>query len=107
MQDIFYLPDDAAAKFFAQDLPETQTAFIAASQGLLNSKALDEPVTNAAWKEKPSFFAIAGEDHMTPTALQREFANKIGATSKEVVSSHAIMVSNPEFVANLIIEAAK
>ena len=103
----FYLTDDAAAKFFAQDLAKEQTAFIAASQGLLNSKALGEPVTKTAWKEKPSFYAIAGDDHMTPTALQREFAEKIGATSDEVVSSHAVMVSNPEFVANLIIKAAK
>ena len=103
----FYLPDEAASKYFAQDLPAEETSFIAASQGLLNSKALGEPVKNVAWKEKPSFYAIAGEDHMTPTALQREFAKKIGATSKEVVSSHAIMVSNPEFVADLIIKAAK
>lgn len=103
----FFLPDDAAAKYFAQDLPSDATDFIAASQGLLNSKALGEPVTNVAWKTKPSFYAIAGEDHMTPTKLQREFAKKIGAKSKEVNSSHAIMVSNPEFVANLIIEAAK
>ncbi|MEM9438928.1 MAG: alpha/beta hydrolase [Pseudomonadota bacterium] len=103
----FYLPDEAAAKYFAQDLSEDQTDFIAASQGLLNSEALGQPVTNVAWQEKPSFYAIAGEDYMTPTELQREFAEKIGATFDEVESSHAIMVSNAEFVADLIIEAAK
>lgn len=103
----FYLPDEAAAKYFAQDLSKDQTDFIAASQGLLNSKALGQPVTNVAWQEKPSFYAIAGEDYMTPTALQREFAEKIGATSDEIVSSHAVMVSNPEFVAGLILDAAK
>ena len=103
----FYLPDAAAAEFFAHDLPADQAAFIAASQGLLNSKALEEPVTQAAWQDKPSFFAIAGDDKMTPTALQREFAKKIGATSAEISSSHVVMVSNPQFVADLIIEAAK
>ena len=103
----FYLPDAAAAEFFAQDLPADQAAFIAASQGLLNSKALGEPVTHAAWQDKPSFFAIAGDDHMTPTPLQHEFAKKIGATAAEVPSSHVVMVSNPEFVADLILEAAK
>ena len=103
----FYLPDEAAAKYFAQDLSAEQTSFIAASQGLLNSKALGQPVSHAAWKNKPSFYAIAGEDYMTPTKLQREFAEKIGATSEEIMSSHAIMISNPEIVANLIIKAAK
>ncbi|MGI9503627.1 MAG: alpha/beta fold hydrolase [Geminicoccaceae bacterium] len=103
----FYLPDEAAATYFAQDLSEAQTDFIAASQGLLNSEALGQPVTNVAWQEKPSFYAIAGEDYMTPTALQREFAAKIGATFREVDSGHAIIVSNPEFVADLIIEASK
>ncbi|WP_299153727.1 alpha/beta hydrolase [uncultured Tateyamaria sp.] len=103
----FYLPEAAAAEFFAHDLPADQAAFIAASQGLLNSKALEEPVTQAAWKDKPSFFAIAGDDKMTPTPLQREFAKKIGATSAEVPSSHVVMVSNPQFVADLIIQAAK
>ncbi len=102
-----FLPDEAAAKYFAQDLSAEQSGFIAASQGLLNSKALGEPVTNVAWKNKPSFYAIAGEDHMTPTKLQREFAKKIGATSAEISSSHAIMVSNPEFIADLIIKAAQ
>lgn len=102
-----YLPEGAAAKYFAQDLPTEQTAFMTASQGLLNSKALGEKVSKAAWKSKPSFFAIAGDDHMTPTELQREFATKIGATAAETMSSHAIMVSNPQFVADLIIKAAK
>ncbi|WP_298818806.1 alpha/beta hydrolase [uncultured Roseibium sp.] len=103
----FFLSKEATSKYFAQDLPKDQTDFIAASQGLLNSSALGEPVSTTAWKEKPSFYAIAGEDHMTPTGLQREFAKKIGAVSKEIASSHSIMVSQPEFVANLIIEAAK
>lgn len=105
--DYLYLSADGAAEFFAQDLPRAETDFIAASQGLLNSAALGQPVTNVAWKEKPSFFAIAGEDNMTPTALQREFAEKIGATSAEIKSSHVVMLSNPAFVADLIIQAAK
>lgn len=103
----YYLPDDAMGKYFAQDLSSEETAFMAASQGLINSAALGEPVTHAAWKMKPSFYAIAGEDYMTPTKLQRKFAEKIGATAREIKSSHAIMISQPQFVADLIIEAAK
>ncbi len=102
-----YLTDDAAANYFAQDLSKEEAALIAANQGLLNSKALGEKVTKAAWKSKPTFYAIAGNDNMTPTKLQREFAKKLGATTKETPSSHVIMISNPEVVADLIIEAAK
>lgn len=103
----FYLPDDAMKKYFAPDLSTEQAAFMAASQGLINSKALGEKVTNEAWSKKPTFYAIAGNDFMTPTALQHEFAKKMGATAREVDASHSIMVSQPSFVADLIIEAAK
>lgn len=103
----FYLPDDAMKKYFAPDLPVAEATFMAASQGLINSKALGEPVTHTAWSEKPTFFAISGNDFMTPTALQHEFAKKMGATAREIDASHSIMVSRPQFVADLIIEAAK
>lgn len=105
--DYLYLPDGAAAKYFAQDVSAEESALMTVTQGLLNAKALGNKTTKAAWKNKPSFYAIAGEDYMTPTKLQREFAKNIGATSEETKSSHAIMVSNPEFIANLIIKAAK
>ncbi|WP_420335243.1 alpha/beta fold hydrolase [Roseibium sp.] len=106
-EGFFFLPKEATARYFAQDLPKEETDLIAASQGLLNSAALGEPVSNVAWQDKPSFYAIAGDDHMTPTELQRQFARKIGAVSREIDASHSVMVSQPEFVADLIIEAAK
>lgn len=103
----FFLPDDAMANLFAHDVTRGQAEIMAATQGLLNSHALGEPVTHAAWEKKPSFYVIAGEDYMTPTELQREFAKKIGATAREVDASHAVAVSQPKFVAEMIIEAAK
>ncbi|MEM7445434.1 MAG: alpha/beta hydrolase [Pseudomonadota bacterium] len=103
----YYLPDEAMANFFAQDVSPAKAKLMAASQGLINSKALGEPVSHAAWQVKPSFYVIAGQDHMTPTALQRVFAEKIGAVAREVDASHAVSVSQPKFVADMIIEAAK
>ncbi len=103
----FFLPEDAMATLFAHDVPRAQAEIMAATQGLLNSKALGEPVSHAAWEEKPSFYVIAGEDYMTPTELQRQFAEKIGATAREIDASHAVAVSQPKFVADMIIEAAK
>ncbi|QBF32550.1 hypothetical protein CFI11_15180 [Thalassococcus sp. S3] len=103
----FFLPDDAMASLFAHDVPKADADIMAATQGLLNSEALGQPVSHAAWEHKPSFYVIAGEDYMTPTALQRQFAKKIGATAREVDASHAVAVSQPKFVADMIIEAAK
>ncbi|GGX71123.1 alpha/beta hydrolase [Tateyamaria omphalii] len=103
----FFLPDDAMANLFAHDVPRGEAEIMAATQGLLNSKALGEPVSHAAWEHKPSFYVIAGEDYMTPTELQRQFAKKIGAIAREVDASHAVAVSQPKFVADMIIEAAK
>lgn len=103
----FFLPEEAMATLFAHDVTRDQAEVMAATQGLLNSKALGEPVSHAAWEEKPSFYVIAGEDYMTPTELQRKFAKKIGATAREIDASHAVAVSQPKFVADMIIEAAK
>ena len=103
----FFLPEEAMATLFAHDVTQDQAEIMAATQGLLNSKALGEPVSHAAWEEKPNFYVIAGEDYMTPTELQRQFAEKIGATAREVDASHAVAVSQPKFVADMIIEAAK
>jgi hypothetical protein len=64
-------------------------------------------VTEPAWKEKPSWYMVATDDHMIPVPAQRMTAARAGATTVDQAGSHAVYVSQPEAVAKLIEEAAK
>lgn len=94
-----------AASFAADVDPET-AAFMANSQVPWGVDALGGAVTVPAWKSKPSFYLVAADDHMIPPPAQRLMAKRAGATVKEVPGSHAVYVSNPKAVADLIEQAA-
>jgi pimeloyl-ACP methyl ester carboxylesterase len=64
-------------------------------------------ISEPAWKTKPSWSLVATEDRMIPPSAQRFMSNRAGATVVEVAGSHAVFVSQPAVVANLIVQAAK
>ncbi|MGW4533041.1 alpha/beta fold hydrolase [Nocardia sp. NPDC004340] len=93
------------AKFhasFAGDLPDQAAAFLADSQVPWGVEALGGAINEAAWRSKPSWYLHVTEDKMIPPAAQLSMAERIGATIAETPGSHAIYVSRPEVVANLI-----
>jgi len=92
---------------FAPDLPLAQRKIVAATQGATNSSVFGSKVTVAAWKNKPSWYVVAADDRMISPDLERAFASTIKANTIAVRSSHVVMLSHPEVVAKLIIEAAK
>ncbi len=94
-------------EFFAGDLPLAQRKLIAATQGQTNSTVFGAKVANAAWKTKPSWYVVAANDKMIQPDLERQFAKNIKAKTITVPSSHVAMLSHPNEVAKLIIEAAK
>lgn len=98
------------AKFadsFAADVAPAQAAFMSDSQVPWGVNALAGAVTDPAWKHKPSWYLVATDDHMIPPVAQRAMSKRAGATVKEVAGSHAVYVSNPKAVADLIRAAAK
>jgi len=93
---------------FAGDLPAGQAAFMADSQVPWGVEALGGPISEAAWRVKPSWYLVAGDDHMIPPPAQRAMAERIGAQTVEVPgSSHSVYVSQPAAVASLIKQAAR
>ncbi len=92
---------------FAQDLPAEQGAFLAAAQQPPTGAAFGAPVTQAAWKTKPSWYVVATDDHIIPPAAQRQMAGRAGSTVTEVAGSHAVFMTQPEAVANAIDQAAR
>src|SRR5438309_722617 len=97
------------AKFrasFAADVSQEAASFMADSQVPWGLEALNGAVTEPAWKTKPSWYLVSTEDKMIPPDAQRAMAKRAGATVVEVKGSHAIYVSQPRAVADLIEQAA-
>ncbi|MEU5941315.1 alpha/beta hydrolase [Micromonospora sp. NPDC047548] len=93
------------AASFAGDLPAPQAAFMADSQVPWGVDALAGAVSKPAWRAKPSWYLVATDDRMIPPPAQRAMAERAGATTVETPGSHAVYVSQPAAVADLIKKA--
>jgi pimeloyl-ACP methyl ester carboxylesterase len=107
-QDGFlFLDRDKFAASFAADVKPEVARFMADSQVPWGLEALNGAVTTPAWKSKPSWYLVATSDKMIPPPAQRSMSKRAGATMVEVDGSHAVYVSKPEAVAQLIEQATK
>ncbi|WP_395398160.1 alpha/beta hydrolase [Novosphingobium sp. BL-8A] len=100
------LDKEKFAASFAADVASEKAQFMADSQVPWGVAALEGKVTTPAWRVKPSWYLVAGDDKMIPPAAQRAMASRAGATVSETPGSHAIYVANPKAVAALIERAA-
>ena len=106
-QDGFLFLDKA--KFpasFAADVDPEKAAFMADSQVPWGLGAISGAISEPAWRTKPSWYLLTTEDRMIPPDAQRAMSKRAGATVVEVKGSHAIYVSQPKAVADLIEQAA-
>jgi pimeloyl-ACP methyl ester carboxylesterase len=92
---------------FAQDLSDVEKKTLFAVQAPTSGNVLGRAVPSAAWRSKPSWYIVATNDRAIPPSLERTMAEKINAHTISVAASHAAMVSRPQRVASLIIEAAR
>ena len=90
---------------FAADVDPVKAKVMYAVQQPLHSWALGEVMGVPAWKSLPSWFLVADGDQAIPPDAERQFAQRMGATTVEIASNHVAMVSHPEDVLQLI-EAA-
>ena len=92
-------------KDFAQDLPKEEAAVVHAVQGPLAAKCFDDPISNAAWRDKPCWYVVAENDRTIPPAVEKDSAKRMNATTLTLSSSHVAMLSQPDSVARFILEA--
>ena len=90
---------------FAADLPEEQTAVMAATQRPVAELAFSEPSGEPAWKNLPSWAVVATGDKAAGADVVRSMAERAGATISEVEGSHVIMMSQPQAVTDVIMTA--
>src|SRR5881296_1893299 len=106
-QDGFWFLDKAKfSASFAADVDPEKAAFMADSQVPWGMGAISGAISEPAWRTKPSWYLLTTEDRMIPPDAQRAMSKRAGATVVEVKGSHAIYVSQPRAVADLIEQAA-
>jgi pimeloyl-ACP methyl ester carboxylesterase len=91
---------------FAADVSAETASFMADSQVPWGLDALNGAVTEPAWKAKPSWYLVSTDDRMIPPDAQRAMSKRAGSTVVEAKGSHAIYVSQPRAVADLVAKAA-
>ena len=105
-QGFLFLDREKFHASFAGDIPAQPAAFLADAQVPWGLDALGGTVTKAAWRDKRSWYLLTTEDRMIPPDAQRTMSGRAGSTVVDVNASHAVYVSQPGPVADLIKQAA-
>ena len=100
------LSEDAFLRDFAADVPAAKARVLCAVQAPFKRTLLADKTTQAAWRSKPSWYAVSTEDRTINPDLERFMAKRMGAKTIEVKASHVSLISQPDAIANLILEAA-
>ena len=104
--DVGSLSEAAFLRDFAGDLPEARAKVLFAVQQPFHKALLTGKTQHAAWRSKPSFYAVSTEDRTINSDLERFMAKRMGATTIEVKASHLSLISHPQEIAGLILQAA-
>lgn len=102
-----YIDRSQFKEVFAADVSERDLSVLAAAQKPINSQTFGQIYERPAWKDLPSWYLRATEDQAINPELQLMFAERMGATMREVKSSHVPFASNPTAVVRIIEEAAE
>jgi pimeloyl-ACP methyl ester carboxylesterase len=100
------LSEAAFLRDFAGDLPEAKAKVLYAVQEPFRKALLTGKTEHAAWRSKPSFYAVSTEDRTINPDLERFMAKRMGAKTIEVRASHLSLISQPDAITRLILEAA-
>ncbi|MCC8974797.1 alpha/beta fold hydrolase [Bradyrhizobium brasilense] len=101
------LSEQAFLRDFAGDLSEAKAKVLYAVQQPFHKQLLAGKTSHAAWRSKPSYYAVSTEDRTINPDLERFMAKRMGATAIEVKASHLALISQPDAIARLILDAAR
>ena len=106
-QGFGWLPQDDFVEHFAADVDRDQANVMYAVQQPISLSAFADVMGVPAWRSLPSWYLVARNDEAIPPDAERLFAQRMGATTVEIASSHVAMVSHPDDVVKLIKDAAR
>jgi pimeloyl-ACP methyl ester carboxylesterase len=102
-----YFKPDKFHELVAQDVDPAETDILAAVQNPFNQSIGMEKSGPPAWKQLPSWYQISENDRLILPDMQRNYAERMNATTISLNSSHASLISHPDEIADLIINATK
>ena len=101
-----FLDRDKFHEAFAADVPLAEAEFMADAQVPWGLDAFGGTVGEPAWRHRPSWYLVATDDQLIPPSAQRAMARRAGSTATGVDAGHAVYVSRPDAVADLVRQAA-
>jgi pimeloyl-ACP methyl ester carboxylesterase len=101
-----YLNPDLFHESFAADVNATEALIMAVSQKPFNQSNFVSPSGPPAWKQLPTWYQVSESDRMIPPDTQRQFAQRMNATTISIDTSHSSYVAHPGEIAQLILDAA-
>jgi pimeloyl-ACP methyl ester carboxylesterase len=104
-QGFAWLPQDDFVGHFAADVDPVEANIMYAVQQPLSAAALGDVMGPPAWKNLPTWYAVAQNDEAIPPDAERLFATRMGATVIELPAGHVAMVSHPAEITDLITTA--
>jgi pimeloyl-ACP methyl ester carboxylesterase len=102
-----YFNPDKFRESFAQDVDPTEANIWATVQKPTNQSLTAEKSGPPAWKQLPTWYQVSENDRLIPPDIQRLFAERMNATTLSLNSSHASLLSQPDDIAELILNATK
>jgi pimeloyl-ACP methyl ester carboxylesterase len=102
---LIYLPAEAFPDAFAQHADAETLRVLAAVQRPVSVNCINVPVPRPSWKDLPSWFLVAGQDHMIPPETQHFMAARMGARTRNAPVDHSPIVTAPELVVEIIRDA--
>ena len=102
-----YINPTMFAGSFAHDVNSSEADIMATVQKPFSLSILAEKSGPPAWKQLPTWYQVSENDHMIPPDAERMFAKQMNATTISLPSSHASLVSHPNEIAELILNATK
>lgn len=102
-----YFKPDKFHELVVQDVDPTEAEILAAVQKPFNQSIGLEKSGPPAWKQLPSWYQISENDRLISPDIQRSYAERMNATTLSLNSSHASLISHPDEIADLIINATK
>jgi pimeloyl-ACP methyl ester carboxylesterase len=101
------LSEEAFLRDFAGDIEPAKARILYAVQGRISESLFSGKTTNAAWRSKPSWYAISTEDRTISPELERFMADRMKAKTIEVKASHLSLISHPQEITDLIMNAVR
>jgi pimeloyl-ACP methyl ester carboxylesterase len=102
-----WLPEEDFVRHFAADVDPVRARVLYAAQQPIAGASFGDVMGVPAWRSVPSWFLVAAQDEAIPPDAERQFAQRMGAETVEVASSHVAMVSHPQEVTDLVTAAAR